>query len=176
MQLVPTNIEGAYVIELKKFSDARGFFSRVWCKKTFAELGLNAEISQINSSFNEFTGTLRGMHYQKSPDQEVKVMQCIQGSIFDVIVDMRPDSATYLEWFGVELSQNDGQLLYVPQGCAHGYQTTSPGSSVLYPSSHFYVPESESGLRWDDPAIGIEWPLEPVGISEKDRSWPLVNK
>lgn len=174
MKFIKTELEGAYLIELVKIGDDRGYFSRAWCKETFAKQGLNSNIEQINTSYNAEAGTLRGLHYQAAPNAEVKIVQCIRGSIFDVIVDMRPDSPTYKQWFGLELKENSLKLLYVPEGFAHGYQATSDNSAILYPASTFYAPESEKGVRWDDPSIGIEWPMAPVNLSDKDKQWPLV--
>ena len=176
MNLCQTPIPDAYVIELNQISDDRGFFSRLWCKKTFEHLGLNNNIAQINFSYNETKGTLRGLHFQRDPYREVKIVQCVRGSIFDVIVDLRPDSPAYLEWFGITLQQDDGKLLYVPEGCAHGYQATSDFATAIYPTTEFYHPESESGVRWDDPLLNIEWPVNPIKVSEKDRSWPLLKR
>ena len=172
MNFIETKLHGAYIIELEKIGDDRGFFSRVWCRKAMEEQGLETNIAQINTSFNVHKGTLRGLHLQKAPFEEVKMVLCIRGSIFDVIVDIRPNSPTYLQWFGIDLNPDSCKMLYIPEGFAHGYQATRDDSAIIYPTTEFYTPESEGGLRWDDPGIGIEWPLEPRNMSEKDLSWP----
>lgn len=174
MKFIETKLAGAYVVELKKIGDDRGYFSRAWCKDTLAKQGLNPNIDQINTSYNAEAGTLRGLHYQEAPNAEVKIVQCIRGSIFDAIVDMRPDSATYKQWFGIELTESSAKLLYVPEGFAHGYQATSDHSAILYPASASYAPQSEKGVRWNDPSIGIEWPMKPINLSEKDQNWPNI--
>jgi len=171
MNFIETKLPGAYIIELDKVGDERGFFSRVWCRKTMEEQGLNTNIAQINTSYNAHKGTLRGLHYQQAPYEEVKIVQCIRGSIYDVIVDIRPESPTYKQWFGIQLDEDCGKLLYSPEGFAHGYQTVKNNSAIIYPTSEFYTPESERGIKWDDPAIGIKWPLVPGSMSEKDLSW-----
>lgn len=167
-------LASAYLITLKKIGDDRGFFSRVWCESTYKEMGLNSNIAQINTSFNAEKGTLRGLHFQSAPKAEAKIVICIKGSIFDVIVDMRSDSSTYLQWQGFHLNEEEQKVVYVPEGFAHGYQATSDDSAIIYPSTEFYSPEYEGGLRWNDPSIGIDWPLEPKNISQKDLSWPLI--
>jgi len=175
MNIIETTLPGAYVIEQQKFGDERGYFSRVWCSNVFAEQGLKSEIAQINTSYNPYKGTLRGLHYQIAPNEEVKFIYCIRGAIFDVIVDMRPESPTYLDWFGIELKEDSGMMLYAPERFAHGYQATSDNSAIIYPTTEFYTPESERGVRWDDPSVGIKWPLEPCYMSEKDITWPLID-
>jgi len=174
MNFIPTKFKDAYIIEIKKIGDERGYFGRVWCEKLFKEMGLNSNIAQINTSHNKEKGTLRGLHYQKAPHEEAKIVQCVRGSIWDVIVDMRPKSPTYLDWLGVHLNDENRSMLYVPEGFAHGYQATSDDSSILYPATDFYAPESEAGVRWNDPKIGIEWPLPPINVSEKDSGWDLL--
>jgi len=168
-----TKLKGAYIIEPERLEDSRGFFSRVWCKKEFEAHGLNLGLVQCNISFNKKRGTLRGMHYQLSPYEEAKLVRCTMGAIFDVIIDLRPKSATYLEWIGVELTADNRKMLYVPEEFAHGYQTLMPNTEVFYQVSQFYSKEFESGVRWNDPAFGIEWPeTENIIISDKDRDWP----
>ncbi len=168
-----THLKGAYIIELKKLEDDRGFFARAWCQKEFEEHGLTARLVQCNLSFNPKKGTLRGMHYQVAPYEETKLIRCTKGAIFDAIIDLRPASPTYKSWFGAELTEENRKMLFVPEGFAHGYLTLVDHSEVFYQVSEFYQPGAESGLRWNDPAINIQWPLRgPMIISSKDRSWP----
>ena len=176
MKLAQTTIAGAYLLAFPRISDSRGYFQRVWCQATLREQGLNAEISQINTSYNEKAGTLRGLHVQSAPLAEVKIVQCLKGSAFEAVVDLREDSATYLHWFGITLHELDQRQLYVPEGCAHGYQALEDDTVVQYSTSAPYTPELEYGIRWDDPVIGIEWPLEPVNLTDKDRAWPLLER
>ena len=176
MKLARTAVDGAYLLAFPRISDSRGYFQRVWCEAALREQGLNARISQINTSFNEKAGTLRGLHLQSAPAEEVKIVQCLKGSAFEVVVDLREDSDTYLGWFGVALGEFDQRQLYVPEGCAHGYQALEDGTVVQYATSAPYSPELEYGIRWDDPLIGMEWPLEPVNVTEKDSSWPLLER
>lgn len=167
-----TRLPGAYVIELEPLRDERGFFARAWCREEFGERGLATEIAQCNLAFNERAGTLRGMHFQLPPHEDAKVVRCTRGAIYDVIVDLRPRSATYLGWFGVELSEDDRRALYVPIGLAHGYETLTDRAETAYLHSAAYVPGYDGGVRWDDPAFGIAWrEAEPRVISEKDRAW-----
>jgi dTDP-4-dehydrorhamnose 3,5-epimerase len=168
----PGSLKGAYTIELEKRSDERGFFARVFCEREFAEAGLEHRFVQVNDSYNSRKGTLRGMHYQLRPSSEVKVIRCIRGALFDVIVDLRPDSPTFGKWFGAELSAENGLMMYAPRGCAHGMITLQDNSEALYLSSTPYAANRERGLRWNDPYIGIRWPLEPTEISAKDAAWP----
>jgi len=168
----PVQLAGAYVIDLERIEDDRGFFARAWCQREFEQQGLESRLVQCNLSQNHTTGTLRGMHYQVAPHKEAKLVRCVKGRIFDVIVDLRPGSSTYLQWFGVELSADNHRMLYVPEGFAHGYQTLEADTEVFYQVSEFYSPGSEQGLRWDDPAIAIDWPLAPEIISQKDRHYP----
>ena len=168
-------LEGAYVIKPELRGDARGFFARLFCQNEFAEHGLETNFVQINNSLSADKGTLRGMHYQISPNQEVKVVRCISGALYDVIVDVRPESPTYLQHFGAELSAENRHMMYVPRGFAHGFITLLPDTEAFYLVSAFYAPDSERGLRWDDPALGIQWPLEPAVLSDKDKGHPLLN-
>jgi dTDP-4-dehydrorhamnose 3,5-epimerase len=170
-----TELPGAFVIEPERMTDDRGFFARTWCVREFADRGLSTDLVQCNVSYNAREATLRGMHYQVAPHAEVKLVRCTRGSIFDAIVDLRPDSPTFRRWVGVELSAEDGRMLYIPEGFAHGFQTLEDASEVSYQMSTFYHPGSARGLRWDDPAVGIEWPLEVRVISEKDRGFPLLD-
>jgi dTDP-4-dehydrorhamnose 3,5-epimerase len=168
-----TNIPGAWVIELEQRGDDRGFFARAWCANEFTDQGLNARLVQVNLSFNEMAGTLRGMHYQRKPHEEAKCVRCTRGAIYDVVLDLRPDSPSYKAWFAVELTADNRRMLYVPEGCAHGYQTLSDATETIYQVSEFYAPESEDGVRWDDPTFAIEWP--DAGrrmLSPKDAAWP----
>jgi dTDP-4-dehydrorhamnose 3,5-epimerase len=168
-----TGLPGAYVVEPERLEDSRGFFARAWCQKEFEKAGLEANFVQCNLSFNTSKGTVRGMHFQKHPYQEVKLVRCTRGEIFDVIVDLVPTSVTYSKWFGIHLTEKNHTMLYVPKNYAHGYQTLCDGSEVFYQVSQFYVPGSEEGLRWDDAELSIQWPInEKVTISEKDKNWP----
>ena len=168
MLFKPTKLKGSFLVNLEKFDDKRGFFSRYWCKNEYSELGLNEEIKQINNSFNAKKGTLRGLHFQYPPKSEVKIVRCIAGSIWDVIVDIRLNSPTYGQYFGVELSSDNRTMLYIPEGFAHGFISLVDNSEILYLSSQFYNYKSEGGLRWDDPFHGINWPLNPIYVSNKD--------
>jgi dTDP-4-dehydrorhamnose 3,5-epimerase len=165
-------LDGSYVIELEKRADERGYFARSWCQREFEAHGLMKQIAQINTGFSPRAGTLRGLHFQKPPFDEVKVVSCTRGAVFDVIVDLRPASSTFRQWMGMELRAGDGRLLYAPEGCAHGYLTVSDDSEVAYLTSKFYAPEAASGVRYDDPAFGIAWPRAVDVISKADRQWP----
>jgi dTDP-4-dehydrorhamnose 3,5-epimerase len=169
----PTPLAGAFVVELERREDERGFFARSFCQKEFGEQGLNPRIAQCNVSFNARRGTLRGMHYQAPPHAEAKTVRCTQGAVWDVIVDLRPDSRSFKRWHGVELSAANRRALYVPEGVAHGFQTLAEDSELLYLMSEFYHPDAARGVRWDDPAFRIEWPLPDPHLSERDRSFPL---
>jgi len=170
-----TNLEGAYIIDIKEIADDRGFFARGWCEDEFKQHGLNPRVAQLNLGFNLKRGTLRGMHFQKAPKAEVKVVRCTQGAVFDVMIDMRPDSPTHGQWVGVELTPDNHRMLYVPEGFAHGYQTLADNSEIYYQTSQFYAPGLAAGVRCDDPAFGIEWPLAVESISDQDRDWPLYS-
>jgi dTDP-4-dehydrorhamnose 3,5-epimerase len=172
MKFTKTAIDGAYIIDVTRIGDDRGFFGRLWCQKEFEEMGLVANICQSNIGVSSKAGTLRGLHFQKPPYQEVKIVRCSRGAMFDVIVDLRPDSRTFKHWFGVELNQNNARMLYVPEGCATGYQTLVDDTEMYYHASQFYHPESATGVRYNDPAFNIEWPLEISVISDNDTSWP----
>lgn len=168
----PTPLLGAFTIDLEKRGDDRGFFARFFCEKEFSEAGLETRFVQINNSSSGKRGTLRGMHYQLPDAAEVKVVRCIKGALFDVIVDLRPDSPTFKQWFGAELTAENRRMMYVPRGFAHGFITLEDDTEAFYLVSAFYAPQNERGLRWNDPAIGIQWPVNPVDISEKDGKWP----
>ena len=165
-----TPLKGAFVIELKKLGDERGFFARAFCKNEFSVIGLNNEIVQINNSLSADKGTLRGMHYQLEPKAEDKIVRCIRGSLFDVIIDLRKNSTTYKQWFGVELTAENRKMLYVPKGFAHGFITLEDFTEAFYLVTEFYAPEYERGLRYNDPVFNIKWPIEPIIISEKDKN------
>ena len=173
--MIFTEIElpGAYVVDLERREDDRGFFARAWCSEEFAAQGLDARLTQCNISFNVHRGTVRGMHMQEPPHAEVKLVRCTRGAIYDVIVDLRPDSPAYRRWTGVELTEDNRTMLYVPEGFAHGYQALADGTEIFYQVSEPYAPGAERGVRWDDPAFAIAWPDPDHAIlSEKDRSWP----
>ena len=172
MKFHETVLDGAYTIELDKVEDSRGYFARLWCQKEFEAHGLVASIAQASTSFNRKAGTLRGMHYQLEPHQETKVVRCTAGAIYDVIVDLRPDSPTYREWTGVELMPSDGALLYIPAEFAHGFITLKDNTEVSYLMSEFYQPGAARGFRWNDPKFGIKWPVTVHEISDTDASWP----
>jgi dTDP-4-dehydrorhamnose 3,5-epimerase len=166
-------IPGAFVIDLERRDDARGFFARAWCANEFADQGLSTRLVQCNISFSTRQGTLRGMHFQRDPHAEVKLVRCTRGAVYDVIIDLRPASQTYMQWLGVELSADNRRALYVPEGFAHGYQTLVDDTETFYQVSEFYAPQAEGGVRWNDPAFGIEWPYpETALVSAKDASWP----
>ena len=171
MIFTKTELNGAYIIDLKLLEDERGFFARGWCQKEFEQHRLVSTLVQANVSFNHAKGTLRGMHTQVAPFEEVKVIRCTQGGIYDVIIDLRPESPTYKHWMGVELTAKNHRMLYMPEGFAHGFQTLDDNTEVFYQVSQFYTPQSERGIRYNDPAFGIEWPLAVSVISEKDKSW-----
>jgi dTDP-4-dehydrorhamnose 3,5-epimerase len=171
MKFTETKLKGAYVIELEKREDDRGFFARVFCQNEFKDHGLEPNMVQANMSTNPKKGTLRGMHRQVDPHQEVKVVRCTKGAIYDVIVDLRKDSPTYKQWFGIELTDENYKMLYVPKDFAHGYLSLKDNSEVMYLVSEFYTPGAESGLRYNDPAFDIKWPIPIEVISEKDAKW-----
>ena len=175
MIFTETPLRGAFVIELQKIGDDRGFFARAFCAREFEEHGLKPMISQANVSYNRKKGAIRGLHYQTPPATEAKFMRCIAGAIFDVIVDLRPNSPTYLQHFGVELSAQNRKALYVPEMFAHGYLALKDDTEVFYSASEFYTPGVEGGLRYNDPALGIQWPISVDIVSEKDNAWPLIN-
>ena len=165
---------GACIIDAEQIGDTRGFFARVYDAKIFDENGLESAVSQCNLSFSKNRGTLRGMHYQRSPYEEAKLVRCTMGAIYDVVVDARPGSKTYLKWEGYELTSDNHRMLYVPKGFAHGFQTLQDDTEVFYQVSQYYAPDHEMGMRWDDPTINISWPLAVSEISEKDKSWKSV--
>jgi dTDP-4-dehydrorhamnose 3,5-epimerase len=174
MIFTETELKGAFIIDLEERRDDRGLFARTFCAKEFEEHGLKPTVAQCNLSFNHKKGTLRGMHYQVAPAVETKLIRCTHGAIYDVIVDMRPDSPTYLSHIGVELTAENRRALYVPEMFAHGYQALTDKAEVVYQVGEFYTPGYERGLRYDDPILKINWPLSVSEISEKDRAWPLI--
>jgi dTDP-4-dehydrorhamnose 3,5-epimerase len=167
-------VEGAFVVDLERKGDERGFFARAFCGDEFEAHGLDPTVVQANLSYNERRGTIRGLHWQEPPEHEAKTVRCIAGAVFDVVVDVRRDSATHGRWAGVELSADNHRMLYLPAGCAHGYMALTDGAEIYYLVSRAYAPGHERGVRWDDPAFGIEWPDPgvPVVVSPKDASWP----
>ena len=172
MKFSPVNVEGAFIIELSPFSDDRGFFARAYCENEFMEHGIGVHMVQANMSYNKQRGILRGLHWQASPYEEAKFVRCIKGSLFDVVVDVRPESPTYKQWSGIELTSVNRKALFIPGGCAHGYQVLEDDTEVLYQVSAPYVQEAEQGARWNDPAFGIEWPIkEGLILSSKDKDW-----
>lgn len=174
MNFSPTQLADAVLIHPVSHSDERGSFTRVFCAETFRQHGLKSDFVQANHSSNKARGTLRGMHFQKGAAAEVKLVRVVQGAIWDVIIDLRPSSPTFRKWQGFELSERNRSILYVPEGFAHGFQTLTDGAEVTYQVSAAYTPGAEGGVRWDDPAFGIDWPLPVSVISEKDANWPLL--
>ena len=171
MKFTPLNIYGAYLMEPDLKCDERGFFARTLCLGTLRKQGLNVHWEQSNVSFNAKRGTLRGMHFQKDPHPEIKIVRCTRGAIYDVLIDLRPSSLTFKQWDGYELTQENYRMLYIPEGCAHGFLTLEDNSEVFYHMSTSYVPECASGVRWDDPVFGIRWPGEAKIISIKDQQF-----
>jgi dTDP-4-dehydrorhamnose 3,5-epimerase len=171
----PTPLAGAWVIDLDRRVDERGWFARTFDADEFARRGLESLVAQCNASFNAAPGTLRGMHFQRAPFEEPKLVRCTRGAVYDVLVDLRPTSETFCGWFGAELSETNGRMLYVPGGLAHGFQTLAGDSEVAYQMGERYSPDHADGVRWDDPAFGIEWPEPPASgriMSERDAAWP----
>jgi dTDP-4-dehydrorhamnose 3,5-epimerase len=175
MIFTETPLQGAWVLDLERREDPRGFFARTFCAREFEEHGLKPVVVQANLSYNPAEGTLRGMHMQREPAAETKLVRCTRGAIWDVIVDMRADSPTYLGHFGVELTAENRRALFVPELFAHGYLTLADETEVVYEVGEFYTPGTELGLRYDDPALGIDWPRTVVAISDKDAAWPLLD-
>jgi dTDP-4-dehydrorhamnose 3,5-epimerase len=173
MRFTETGLKGGYLVDIERRVDGRGFFSRGWCRREFESQGLNPNLAQANIGFSDRKGTLRGMHYQVPPYQEAKLVRCTMGAIYDVVIDLRPDSATYRQWYGVELTADNRRMLYVPEGCAHGYETLVDDTEVFYQTSQFYAPECARGVRYDDPAFRVAWPSTVLVISDADRKWPF---
>jgi dTDP-4-dehydrorhamnose 3,5-epimerase len=176
MIFLETPLRGAYVIELEKYEDERGFFARSWCAKEFSTKGLDTNLVQCNVSFNKKKGTLRGLHYQLPPHAETKLVRCTKGSLYDVIVDLRANSPTFLKWFGVELAADNYRMLYIPQRFAHGFQTVEDGTEIFYQMSEFYAPQAAKGIRWNDPRLGIAWPEADRTTSQKDQEYADLDR
>lgn len=175
MIFVETPLSGAFVVEPERIEDHRGFFARSFCQREFAARGMASTLVQCNISYNHKAGTLRGMHFQAAPHEEAKLVRCTMGAIHDVIVDLRPESPTYRQWFGVDLTADNRRMLFIPAGFAHGFQTLVDGSEVFYQMSEFFHADSGRGLRFDDPALDIRWPLDALIVSDRDRSYPLLD-
>ena len=171
MNFTETKLSGAFIIEPERLEDGRGFFARSWCEKELAGHNLDTDLAQCNISFNKVKGTLRGMHYQIKPREEAKIVRCTKGSIYDVIIDLRPDSPTLKQWTAVELNEENRNMLYVPKGFAHGFQTLADNTEIFYQISALYSPEHARGIKWNDPAFNIEWPIDTLTISDKDKSY-----
>ncbi|NJR64303.1 MAG: dTDP-4-dehydrorhamnose 3,5-epimerase [Leptolyngbyaceae cyanobacterium CRU_2_3] len=171
MRFIPTSLLGAYIVESERLEDNRGFFARTWCQQEFADHGLDPNLVQCSISFNQKKGTLRGMHLQISPSTETKLVRCTQGAIYDVIVDLRSDSSTFLQWTAVELTAENRKALYIPKGLAHGFQTLKDDTEIFYQMSDFYASECAQGFRWNDPKFKIDWPEEVSVISQRDREY-----
>lgn len=172
MKFIETPVREVRLIDLDRRGDDRGFFARVFCERELADAGLHPTFVQANNSLSQKRGTLRGLHYQLAPSAEVKVIRCIKGSLWDLALDLRPDSPTYKKWFGAELSADNRRMMYVPRGVAHAFLTLEDDTEAFYFVSDFYAPHEERGVRWNDPHFEIHWPIEPVEISSKDASWP----
>lgn len=172
MKFHPTRLSGVFLVELEKRGDDRGFFARTFCEKEFAAQGLETRFVQQNASRSALKGTLRGMHFQRGADAEAKLVRCVRGAMFDVVVDLRPDSPSFRAWEGFEITADDHRMVYAPPGTAHGYMTLTDEAEVSYLVSAFYAPGAEGGVRWNDPAFNIVWPLAPTVLSDKDQNWP----
>jgi dTDP-4-dehydrorhamnose 3,5-epimerase len=172
MHFTEGQLPGTYLLVPNRIEDERGFFARAYCRQELEAHGLSPRIVQANTGFSHRRGTLRGLHYQVAPHQETKIVRCVRGAVFDVVVDVRADSPTRGAWMGTRLTAENGHALYVPEGVAHGYLTLEDDSEVLYFVSQYYAPDAERGLRYDDPAVGIDWPIRVVEVSDKDRTWP----
>jgi dTDP-4-dehydrorhamnose 3,5-epimerase len=172
MEFTETKLKGAFVVSMKKIQDDRGFFARAWCREEFAAHGLNPDMVQLNVGYSHVKGTLRGLHFQQAPHAEAKFVRCTSGAIYDVIVDLRPDSPTWRQWFGLELSAENRLMLYAPEGFAHGYQALTDMAEIYYMTSAPYAAQSARGVRYNDPAFGVLWPLPVSVISQPDQNWP----
>ena len=172
----PTPLQGSYIIKLQPMEDERGFFVRTFCKQELEGIGHSKEFVQINQSYNKLKGTLRGMHFQLPPHQEIKLVRCIAGKIYDVIVDIRKNSSTFLKFFGLELSAENKKMIYIPEGFAHGFQTLTEDCELIYHHTAMYTPAMEAGLRYDDELLGIQWPIPISAMSQKDRAHDYLNK
>lgn len=172
MRFTETPLPGAYVIDLEKIGDERGFFSRIFCSENYEKRGLDSRFVQVNNSYNALRGTFRGLHYQVAPALETKLIRCVRGSLYDLILDIRPDSPTFGQTFGTTLTEENRTMMYVPKGCAHGFITLEDDTEALYFVSEYYNKKLERGIRWDDPNFKIQWPLEPLILSERDQNHP----
>ena len=176
MIFTPTEMAGSFVIDVDPFTDERGWFARFYCKNEFEKIGHNKEWVQLNHSSTNKRGTIRGMHFQMKPFAEIKMVKCIAGSIYDVIVDLRNGSSTFLQWFGIVLSAENKKMLYIPEGFAHGFQSLEDNCELIYHHSEFYTPAAEAGIPFDDPRINIQWPLPATNLSVRDKNHPYLNE
>jgi len=176
LRFLPTPISGAVVIDSILRKDDRGHFLRSWCMKEFSQAGIDFVPVQTNIGFSRLKGTTRGIHLQVSPALEAKLVRCTRGSLFDVVVDLRENSPTRNKWYGIELRADNYRMLYIPEGCAHGYQTLEDDTDLYYMTSQYFTPSAATGVRFDDPAFGVDWPLTPTSISEQDLNWPLIGE
>ncbi len=176
MTFHPTPLSGNYLVQPEPFTDERGWFVRTYCKREFAAIGHRDEWVQLNHSFTREQGSIRGMHFQLPPWGEIKMVRCIAGAVWDVVVDLRKDSPTFLQWYAAELSAENRTMMYIPAGFAHGFQTLKPDTALLYHHTEYYQPGAESGLRFDDPALGLQWPLPVTRVSERDQAHPLIDE
>jgi dTDP-4-dehydrorhamnose 3,5-epimerase len=174
MIFTPTPLKGSYIIQLQPVRDSRGWFTRTFCKNEFREIGHNKEWVQMNQSYTAMKGSVRGMHYQEPPHGEVKMVRCIRGKVYDVIIDIRKGSSTFLQWFGVELSETGMNMIYIPEGFAHGFQTLTDDCELVYHHSAYYTPGAEKGIKYNDRMVGISWPLEAAEVSERDNAHPSL--
>lgn len=172
MQFIETKLKGAFIIDIERLEDERGFFARSWCQREAEPFGLRPKWRQCDISFNNAKGTMRGMHYQSAPYEEAKLVRCTRGAIYDVMIDLRADSPTFKQWVGIDLSAENRRMLYIPEGFAHGFLTLEDNTEVFYQMSEFYAPEYAKGVRWNDPAFGIQWPMNIRSITERDRNYP----
>ena len=172
----PTPLQGNYTIELQPKGDDRGWFARTFCAKEFEQIGHTKPWVQMNHSFTADKGTVRGLHFQHPPHSEIKLVRCIAGAVFDVVVDIRKNSPTFLQWFGTEISAQNKTMMYIPEGFAHGFQTLTDHCELIYCHTEFYIPGAEDGLKYNDPALRINWPLEPVNLSERDEQHPFITQ
>jgi len=176
LRFTELNVAGSFVIDTDFIHDHRGFFGRVWCGQEFRTHGLDPDIAQVNVGFSKVKGTLRGLHFQVAPHDEVKVVRCTQGGLYDLVLDLRADSPTFKQWAGVELTAENRRMLYIPKGCAHGYLTLEDNTEMYYSTSAYYNAPAATGVRYNDPEFGIQWPAEIAVISDKDRNWPLFHQ
>ncbi len=175
MKFIQTKLSDAYLVDLEPFQDQRGLFARTFCQREFEAIGHVKPFVQFNHSHTNEKGTIRGLHFQRPPYAEIKLIRCIRGSVFDVMVDLREDSPTFLQHVGVELSERNMRMVYIPEGFAHGFQTLEDHTELIYHHTAYYQPGSEGGIRYNDPAIGVQWPLEPGFMSEKDQKYPMID-